>query len=75
MTRITPDEYKHLVPVPEKNWMHWNPKTERMEPNNLGPCYVSPEHGRAHYFLMSPDKRAIAACMKCHAEIEKAQAS
>jgi len=78
-TRITPEEYKTLVPVPPQNWgvkiFDKQKNCDVWQPHTLGPCDVSPAHGRAHHFLKTPDNRAIAACFKCYEEIKASGAN
>jgi len=61
-TRVTPDEYSSLLPVPYQNY-------RGVMFNNLGPCDLSPAHGRGNIMLQTEDHRAIVLCGDCYQKI------
>lgn len=61
-TRVTPDEYPNLKPVPKINYRSYG----EMDYGFCAfSCDVSPAHGLAVILMQTDDHRAIALCDNC----------
>ena len=63
-TRVTPEEYPDLIPVPRENWIG-AARTMR--------CDVQPAHGYVVAFLQTCDHRSIALCEGCYQHVIRTQ--
>jgi len=62
VTRVQPEEYATLKPVPRENYAG-------ATFCNLGPCDLQPSHGRGSIMLQTDDHRAIVLCGRCYQQI------
>ena len=62
------EEWTTLTEVPPQMWGVFDPRSQSYQKNTLGLCDGNREHGMAHYFLQTPDHRAMALCGKCETE-------
>lgn len=63
-TRIAPEEYPDLIPVPPRMWE---------QHIRAFPCDVHPAHGRAQILLQTCDHRSIALCDGCYQHVIRTQ--
>jgi hypothetical protein len=61
------EEWKTLTAVPPQMWGLFDPKTQSYSQNTLGLCDGCRKNN-GHYFLQTPDHRAMALCGTCENE-------
>jgi hypothetical protein len=61
-TRVEPEDYPNLKPVPRKNYKSFGEFDTSL---CVFPCDVSAKHGAAVVLMQTDDHRAIALCENC----------